>query len=122
MDFNGTCLAPLPSIGRKSNLFGGDSGRPPNIFQWSRSGRKCVGLGRDVIVLDGFTFPLEFGWLVVREVVDLLCTDRPETLHPVVTGQQASNAFIDFADLVFQMRVVEHPFEQYVTARAGIEL
>ena len=75
----------------------------------------------DLIVLDEFTYPLHFGWLDAMQVVDWLRTNRPPELHLVITGREAPQAIIEYADLVTEMRAIKHPFEQGVKAQAGIE-
>jgi cob(I)alamin adenosyltransferase len=43
-------------------------------------------------------------------------------LHLIITGRDAPQALIDYADLVTEMREVKHPFrEQGIKAQKGIE-
>ena len=41
--------------------------------------------------------------------------------HVIITGRNAPQALIDFADLVTEMRVVKHPYQQGIKAQPGIE-
>ncbi|MBI2866802.1 MAG: cob(I)yrinic acid a,c-diamide adenosyltransferase [Chloroflexi bacterium] len=74
----------------------------------------------DVVVLDEFTYPLHYGWIPVSEVMDTL-RSRPPMLHVIITGRNAPQDLIDFADLVTEMREVKHPYKQGIKAQPGIE-
>jgi cob(I)alamin adenosyltransferase len=90
--------------------------------------RKCwdlckekIGSGEyDLVILDEITYPLNYGWLELDEVVETL-RGRPKDLHVIITGRDAPQALIDFADLVTEMREVKHPFQQGVKAQPGID-
>ena len=90
--------------------------------------RECWALGKekiysgryDVVILDEFTYPLKYGWLPVEEVIEDL-RNRPGSVHVVITGREAPQALIDFADLVSEMQEVKHPFQQGVKAQPGID-
>jgi cob(I)alamin adenosyltransferase len=76
----------------------------------------------DLIVLDEFTYPLYFEWLDVKEVIDWLKENKPPMLHLIITGRDAPQELIDYADLVTEMKEIKHPYnEQEITAQAGIE-
>lgn len=71
--------------------------------------------------------------LVLDEVIDAargflpleaLCAfldRRPEGLEVVLTGRGPSQALLDRADYVTEMRKVKHPFDRGVAARRGVE-
>jgi cob(I)alamin adenosyltransferase len=90
--------------------------------------RKCwdvckekIGSGKyDLVILDEMTYPLTYGWLDIDEVIDVL-RNRPPDLHVIITGRDAPQALIDFADLVTEMREVKHPFQQGIKAQPGID-
>ena len=43
-------------------------------------------------------------------------------LHLIITGRDAPQALIEFADLVTEMHEIKHPYqEQDIAAQAGIE-
>ena len=44
-----------------------------------------------------------------------------EDLHVVLTGRGASDALIERADLVTEMKMVKHPYRAGICAQAGIE-
>src|SRR3972149_10337783 len=83
--------------------------------------KEKIGSGAyDVIVLDEITYPITYGWLALDEVIDVL-RQRPRDLHVVLTGRDAPQALIDFADLVTEMREVKHPFGAGIKAQPGVD-
>ena len=50
-----------------------------------------------------------------------LVDSKPAQVELVLTGRQASQAIIERADLVTEMKEVRHPYRQGVAARRGIE-
>jgi cob(I)alamin adenosyltransferase len=76
--------------------------------------------GYDVIVLDEFTYPMHYGWVDTEEVIETLKA-RPDMLHVIITGRNAPEALVEFADLVTEMNVIKHPYQQGIKAQPGIE-
>ena len=74
----------------------------------------------DVVVLDEFTYPLHYGWIPTEEVIETLA-GRPEMLHVIITGRNAPEALVEYADLVTEMNVVKHPYQSGIKAQPGIE-
>ena len=74
----------------------------------------------DVVVLDEFTYPLHYGWIPVDDVIQVL-KDRPPMQHVIITGRNAPEALIEYADLVTEMKLVKHPYHQGIKAQPGIE-
>jgi len=74
----------------------------------------------EIIVLDELTYPLVYGWLPLDEVLETL-RNRPQELHIIITGRDAPQELIDFADLVTEMREVKHPYQRGITAQPGID-
>ena len=74
----------------------------------------------DLVVLDEFTYPLHYGWIPVEEVIQVL-KERPPMQHVIITGRHAPEALIEYADLVTEMNVVKHPYQQGIKAQPGIE-
>jgi cob(I)alamin adenosyltransferase len=75
----------------------------------------------DLILLDEFTYPLHFGWLDTSQVLAWLRENRASDMHLIITGRNAPDALINEADLVTEMHLVKHPFEQGRKAQPGIE-
>ena len=74
----------------------------------------------DIVVLDEITYPLTYGWLEMDEVLEVL-RRRPPDLHVVLTGRDAPQGLIDFADLVTEMGEVKHPFQEGIKAQPGVD-
>lgn len=74
----------------------------------------------NVVILDEFTYPMHYGWIPVEDVIEVL-QNRPEMQHIIITGRHASDALVEFADLVTEMTVVKHPYEKGIKAQPGIE-
>ena len=74
----------------------------------------------DLIVLDEFTYPMHYGWVDTEEVIEVL-KSRPDMLHVIVTGRNAPEALVEYADLVTEMNVIKHPYQQGIKAQPGIE-
>ena len=75
----------------------------------------------DIVILDEFTYPLYYEWLVLDDVLAML-DRRPLLRHVIITGQYAPQALIEYADLVTEMRLIKHPYrDQGICAQRGIE-
>ena len=74
----------------------------------------------DVVVLDELTYCLKFGWLPAEEVLDAL-RRRPPAMHVVITGRDAPDWLVEYADLVTEMVEVKHPLKSGLRAQPGIE-
>lgn len=88
---------------------------------WQLAQKKISSGDYDLILLDEFTYPLHFGWLDTREVIAWLQANKPPGLHLIITGRNAPDELVDFADLVTEMKPVKHPHDQGVQAQPGIE-
>lgn len=89
---------------------------------WARC-HAALAEGRfDMLLLDELTYPLNFGWLDLSQVLADLAA-RPAGTHVIVTGRDAPAALVEAADLVTEMRVIKHPYrDQGIGAQPGIEL
>jgi cob(I)alamin adenosyltransferase len=74
----------------------------------------------EMVLLDEITYPMNFGWIDIPEVVRVL-RDRPDTTNVILTGRDAPEQIVDIADTVTEMRKVKHPFDRGVQARRGID-
>jgi cob(I)alamin adenosyltransferase len=91
------------------------------ISGWQLAQEKIASGEYDLILLDEFTYPLHFGWLDTAEVLAWLKDHKPPELHLIISGRHAPPELIDFADLVTEMCLVKHPFDQGIPPQAGIE-
>lgn len=88
---------------------------------WAVAREKILSDQYDVVILDEITYAFNYGWLDLEEVLDVL-RRRPPRLHVVLTGRNAPQKLIDFADLVTEMRPIKHPYrDQGIPAQPGIE-
>jgi cob(I)alamin adenosyltransferase len=74
----------------------------------------------DVVIMDEMTYCFGFGWLELEEVLEVLRNRRPD-MHVVITGRDAPQELIDFADLVTEMREIKHPYKLGIKAQPGVE-
>jgi len=91
------------------------------LHAWEVAKEKIASGAYDLIVLDEFTYPLKFGWLDTTEVIAWLRAHKPPELHLIITGRDAPQPLIEFADLVTEMRKVKHPYDIGMRAQPGID-
>jgi cob(I)alamin adenosyltransferase len=87
---------------------------------WAEIRRRLEAQAHDLYVLDEFTYPMKWGWVDVREVVEVLAA-RPGRQHVVITGRDAAPELIEAADLVMQTTKVKHPMDAGQKGQRGIE-
>lgn len=87
---------------------------------WNLAREKIASDAYDLIVLDELTYLIGLGILDEDEVIALFRA-RPQRLHLVITGRDASPGLIEYADLVTEMRAIKHPFQKGIKAQKGIE-
>ena len=73
-----------------------------------------------LVVLDEFTYLLNYGMVDLQQVLQFL-TDRPEELHIAITGRDAPKGLITLADLVTEMKEIKHPYKTGILAQKGVE-
>jgi len=74
----------------------------------------------DIVILDEIINVLWFELISESDVLELL-SKKPSHVEIVLTGRNASLSLLEKADLVTEMVLRKHPFEQGVMARKGIE-
>lgn len=87
---------------------------------WDFAKDKILSDDFDLVVLDELTYLIGYAILTEQDVLDVL-SSKPEKLHIVITGRDATAGLIDHADLVTEMREIKHPYKQGISARKGIE-
>ncbi|CAN5788599.1 cob(I)yrinic acid a,c-diamide adenosyltransferase [soil metagenome] len=87
---------------------------------WRQAKEIIAGGDYQVVMLDEVTYPMNFGWIEVADVVAAL-RDRPEHTTVILTGRDAPAEIIDVADTVTEMRKVKHAFDRGIKARRGID-
>lgn len=73
-----------------------------------------------LVVLDELTYPINWGWISVDDVVGAI-EQRPEDVNVIVTGRDAPGALIEVADTVTEMRNVKHAYDRGIRAKKGID-
>jgi cob(I)alamin adenosyltransferase len=73
-----------------------------------------------MVILDEFNIALQHDYVRLEEVLPVL-QGRPPMQHVVITGRGATDALIEEADLVTEMKQVKHPFRRGVKAQPGVE-
>jgi cob(I)alamin adenosyltransferase len=73
-----------------------------------------------LVVLDELNVALRYDYLDIADVVAGL-KGRPAEKHVCVTGRNAKPELIAAADLVTEMTLVKHPFDQGFKAQRGID-
>jgi cob(I)alamin adenosyltransferase len=74
----------------------------------------------DLLVLDEINIAVWRGFISIQQVLDLL-DKKPASLELVLTGRYAPEELIQRADLVTEMKLIKHNFQQGIPARKGIE-
>lgn len=74
----------------------------------------------DLLILDECLGAIGSGTLDESVVLDFL-RHKPAHLEVVLTGRDPSDALIELADYVSEIRKIKHPFDQGLAARMGIE-
>ena len=74
----------------------------------------------DLVILDEINYAVKFGLIEIGDVLALLDKKPPEE-HVLLTGRAARAELIDKADLVTEMKLIKHPFQQGIKAQRGIE-
>ena len=89
--------------------------------QWERCKEAILHGGHDVVVMDELTYALHFGWVATEELIETL-KQRPTAMHVIITGRDAPESLVAYADLVTEMREIKHPYtEKGIKAQPGIE-
>lgn len=87
---------------------------------WAEIKRRLAAETHDLLVLDEFTYPMQWGWVDVDDVVETL-TNRPGRQYVVVTGRRADPRLVAVSDLVTEMTKVKHPMDAGQKGQRGIE-
>lgn len=74
----------------------------------------------DLLILDEILTAAMVKLIKEEEVLEIMYA-VPDSLHLVLTGRGATEAMIEAADLVTDMREVKHPFQKNQSAAEGID-
>jgi cob(I)alamin adenosyltransferase len=87
---------------------------------WQEAKRRLASGDYDVLVLDEITYPVNWGWIDEADVVAAI-RDRADKTNVIVTGRDASEALVELAHTVTEMKHVKHAYDQGILARRGID-
>ena len=73
-----------------------------------------------IVILDEINSTTDLGMLDEKIVLDLL-KQKPPEMELILTGRNCPASFIELADLVTEMKLVDHYFYRGVKARDGID-
>lgn len=91
------------------------------VAAWKLAAQTIATGDHELVVLDEVTYPMNYGWIDAREVVDTI-RGRPPHVNIVATGRDAPPVLIDIADTVTEMVKVKHAYDRGIQARRGIDL
>ena len=73
-------------------------------------------------ILDEINIATKLGYISAEEIITFLKSLKNMKNHIVLTGRDASDSIIEYADLVTEMKLVKHPFkEQGIKAQKCVE-
>ena len=87
---------------------------------WKRAREAILSGEYRLVVLDEFTYVLNYSMVEMEEVLDVL-DRRPAPVHVVITGRDAPPELVEAADLVTEMRELKHHYRRGVPAQKGVE-
>jgi len=87
---------------------------------WAEIKRRIAAEEHDLLLLDEFTYPINWGWVDIDDVIETLA-NRPGHQHVVITGRRADPRLVEVADLVTEMTKVKHPMDVGQKGQKGIE-
>ena len=74
-----------------------------------------------LLILDEINYVLEYKFFPLDDFLEML-RNKPENIHVVCTGRNANEKLIKMADLVTEMKLIKHPYDdQGIPAQKGIE-
>ncbi|WP_309646162.1 cob(I)yrinic acid a,c-diamide adenosyltransferase [Phenylobacterium sp.] len=87
---------------------------------WTMSLEMLADPALDLVLFDELNIALRYDYLDIDQVVTDLQA-RPRDKHVVITGRNAKPQLLAIADLVTEMTLVKHPFDQGIKAQRGID-
>ncbi len=87
---------------------------------WQKSLEMIADPELDFVLLDELNVALRYDYLDLATVVAAL-KDRPRDKHICVTGRDAKPELLEIAELVTEMTMIKHPFQQGIKAQRGVD-
>lgn len=73
-----------------------------------------------LVVLDEITYPMNWGWFDIDEVVAAI-RDRSPKVNVICTGRNAPEPLLKLADTATEMQVIKHAYKSGIRAMKGID-
>ena len=86
---------------------------------WEKAKAMIMDEKLDMVLCDELNIVLRYDYLDLGEIIEFL-QNKPEMKHVIITGRNAKDELIEFADLVTEMEMMKHPFRSGVKAQVGI--
>jgi cob(I)alamin adenosyltransferase len=87
---------------------------------WRAAREKLASGDYGLVVLDEITYPMNWGWIPVSDVVEAI-RSRPPSVNVITTGRDAPEELVEVADTVTEMRNRKHAFDRGIRAIRGID-
>ena len=87
---------------------------------WEAAAAAIAGGDYQLVVLDEMTYPITWGWIDERAVLDAI-RQRPSNVNVIVTGRDATPGLMAMADTVTEMVNRKHAYDAGVAALKGID-
>jgi iron complex transport system ATP-binding protein len=91
-----------------------------SLEAWRVASEKLKSGTYGLLVLDEVTYPMNYGWIPIADVVASIA-NRPVNTNVIVTGRDAPEALVSCADTVTEMQSRKNAFDQGVRAIRGID-
>ncbi|HEY1119689.1 MAG TPA: cob(I)yrinic acid a,c-diamide adenosyltransferase [Acidimicrobiales bacterium] len=87
---------------------------------WRQAASLLAAGSHRLVVLDEITYPVNWGWLDLDEVVAAI-RDRSPKVNVICTGRDAPEPLLELADTATEMRVLKHAYQSGIRAMKGID-
>ena len=87
---------------------------------WEKAKEFLADENKDLVILDELTYCFHFNWISEDEVLKAL-EEKPSWKHVIITGRDCPDSILNHANLVTEMNLVKHPFDDGIPAQKGIE-
>lgn len=87
---------------------------------WEQAKEFILDDKHDMVLCDELNIVLRYDYLPIEEILEVL-KQKPEMKHVIITGRNAKDELVEFADLATDMTQIKHPFRSGVKAQVGIE-
>lgn len=90
------------------------------LMGWEVAKRALHGEDYDLLIMDEFLYAFTYQMLSWDDFFQELSTRNPK-VEVIITGRKILPQLVDYADLITNMTLIKHPYQQGIPARKGIE-